>query len=171
MPDAIKTKCSSCFKTSEDISDVIGFCVDSSTFCICFFGGDPSPQMPHALRTSSYLAEKGVRVCWETNGMMTKKYLDQAVDLSMKTGGCIKFDLKAFDDHLHKPLTGISNRPVLENFTMVGKRFSERPDNPLVMASTLLVPGYIVKDEVYQIARFIAAINPGIPYSLLPFAQ
>lgn len=143
---------------------------NSSTFCVCFFGGDPSPQMPNALSASKILAEKGLRVCWETNGMMAKKYLDQAVNLSLKTGGCIKFDLKAFDDHLHKALTGISNRPVLENFTRAAGRFNERQEHPLVIASTLLVPGYIEAEEVHEVAGFIAKINPGIPYSLLAFA-
>jgi pyruvate formate lyase activating enzyme len=152
--------------TAEELASY----ADSGTFCVCFFGGDPSPQMPHALRTSEYLAEKGIRICWETNGMMAKKYLDRAVCFSLKTGGCIKFDLKAFDEHLHRALTGISNRPVLDNFERAAGRFSERPDNPLVTVSTLLVPGYIETDEVYQIARFIAGIHPDIPYSLLAFA-
>lgn len=37
------------------------------------------------------------------------------------------------------------------------------------MASTLLVPGYVDVEEVAALARFIAAINPAIPYSLLDF--
>ncbi len=41
---------------------------------------------------------------------------------------------------------------------------------PLVIASTLLVPGYVEADQVGQIARFIASINPRIPYALLAFA-
>jgi pyruvate formate lyase activating enzyme len=41
---------------------------------------------------------------------------------------------------------------------------------PLVIASTLLVPGYVEADQVGQIARFIASINPHIPYALLAFA-
>jgi pyruvate formate lyase activating enzyme len=152
--------------TAEELASV----ANSNTFCVCFFGGDPSPQMPHALSVSKILAGKGIRICWETNGMMSKNYMDQAVDLSLKTGGCIKFDLKSFDDHLNRALTGISNRPVFENFKRIAERFGERPQNPLVVASTLLVPGYIDKKQVYQIARFIAGINPGIPYSLLAFA-
>lgn len=40
---------------------------------------------------------------------------------------------------------------------------------PLVVASTLLVPGYIDAYEVEQIAGFIASIHPKIPYSLLVF--
>jgi len=157
-------------KEKHVTADELANFADFNTFCICFFGGDPSPQMPHALSVSNILIKKDIRICWETNGMMAKKYLDQAVDLSLKTGGCIKFDLKAFDDHLHKALTGISNQPVLKNFMRAAGRFNERPDNPLVMVSTLLVPGYISGEEVYKIARFIAGINPDIPYSLLAFA-
>jgi pyruvate formate lyase activating enzyme len=39
----------------------------------------------------------------------------------------------------------------------------------LVIASTLLVPGYVKEEEVRSLARFIASINPEIPYSLLAF--
>jgi pyruvate formate lyase activating enzyme len=67
-------------------------------------------------------------------------------------------------------LTGGSNRRTLENFARAGRRTAERPDPPLVVASTLLVPGYVDTDEVGQIAAFIAGINPDIPYALLAFA-
>jgi pyruvate formate lyase activating enzyme len=139
------------------------------TFCVCYFGGDPTPQMPHALATSRLLAEQGVTVCWETNGSMHPRLLDQAVELSLRTGGCIKFDLKALDENLHLALTGVSNRRTLENFRRAARRIPERPDPPLVVASTLLVPGYVDADEVGRIARFIAENDPGIPYALLGF--
>ena len=38
-----------------------------------------------------------------------------------------------------------------------------------MIAGTLMVPGYIDAQEVVQIAEFIAALNPDIPYSLLAF--
>ncbi len=37
------------------------------------------------------------------------------------------------------------------------------------VASTLLVTGYVDVEEVSAIARFIAELNPNIPYSLLGF--
>ncbi len=37
------------------------------------------------------------------------------------------------------------------------------------MASTLLVPGYVDTAEVSKIARFIADLDPEIPYRLLAF--
>jgi len=140
------------------------------TFCVCFFGGDPASQMPHALAASKLLAERGVRVCWETAGTMHPKLVDAALRYSLVTGGCVKFDLKAFDERLHRALTGISNRRTLENFARAGARHHERPDPPLVVASTLLVPGYVEAGEVSHIARFIASVHPEIPYSLLAFA-
>jgi pyruvate formate lyase activating enzyme len=143
---------------------------DSSTYCVCFFGGDPAAQMPHALAAGRDLAKKNVVVCWETAGTSNPKLLDLALKLSLETGGCIKFDLKAYDEALHIALTGASNRWTLENFGRAASRFNERPEPPLVVASTLLVPGYIGADEVSAIARFIARLNPNIPYALLGFA-
>src|SRR3990170_690901 len=51
------------------------------TFCVCYFGGDPASQMPHALAASRLLAERGVRICWETAGTMHPKLMDSAVRL------------------------------------------------------------------------------------------
>jgi pyruvate formate lyase activating enzyme len=143
---------------------------NAETFCVCYFGGDPASQMPHALATSSRLARRGVRICWETNGTMHPRLLDAALRYSLETGGCIKFDLKAYDENLHRLLTGISNRRTLENFERAARRFGERPELPPVIASTLLVPGYVDSAEIGKIAQFIASLDTKIPYALLAFA-
>jgi pyruvate formate lyase activating enzyme len=144
-------------------------CANERTHCVCFFGGDPASQMPHAIATSRLLAKRGVAICWETAGTMHPRFLRVAVELSLNSRGCIKFDLKAYDSHLHRLLTGASNARTLENFSLAAERYDERPDPPLVVASTLLVPGYVDADEVAKIARFIADHNPNIPYALLGF--
>jgi pyruvate formate lyase activating enzyme len=92
------------------------------------------------------------------------------IELSLNSGGCIKFDLKAWDENLHIALTGISHKRTLENFSRVSERIKARPVPPLLVGSTLLVPGYIDENEVRGIARFIASINPDIPYSLLAYS-
>jgi pyruvate formate lyase activating enzyme len=152
--------------SAQELAD----CANPGTYCVCYFGGDPASQMPHALASACYLAGRGVAVCWETAGTQHPKLMDRAVQLSLETGGTVKFDLKAFDEGLHEALTGASNQRTLENFTRAAARFTERPALPLVVASTLLVPGYVTPDEVGCIARFIADINPHIPYALLGFA-
>jgi len=140
------------------------------TYCVCYFGGDPAGQMAHALAASRFLAKRGVVVCWETNGTAHPRLMDRALALSLATGGCVKFDLKAYDETLHRALTGASNTTTLSNFARAAARFDERPDPPPVVASTLLVPGYVDAEEVGRIARFIADLNPAIPYALLGFA-
>jgi len=142
---------------------------DSRTFCVCYFGGDPAAQMLHALAASRILSKRGIRVCWETNGSMHPRLLDRAVELAVETGGCVKFDLKAYDPSLHTALTGVSNERTLSNFARAAQWIGERPQPPLLVASTLLVPGYVDSREVGQLAAFIASLDPNIPCSLLGF--
>lgn len=147
--------------------------VDENTSCLCYFGGDPTPQLSFSLTAArKALALKPgpiLRICWETNGSMARNLLLEMIELSLASGGCLKFDLKAWNENLHKALTGATNKRTLENFRLVAERIKQRPEPPLLIASTLLVPGYIDEKEVRSIARFIASLNPHIPYSLLAF--
>ena len=147
--------------------------VDNRTACICYFGGDPTPQLPHALRVSRLALERNrgriLRICWETNGSMHPALLRQAAELSLNSGGCIKFDLKAWSEELHIALCGASNKRTLENFRRMAEYIERRPSPPFLVASTLLVPGYVDKKEVSGIAAFISSLNPDIPYALLAF--
>jgi pyruvate formate lyase activating enzyme len=154
------------------ISDLAGS-VDSKTACICYFGGDPAPQLIHSINTSKKAVEENkgriLRICWETNGSMNPGLLSKVIDIALESGGCIKFDLKAWTENLHLALCGASNKRTLENFQMISQNISKRQELPLLVASTLLVPGYIDSEEVYQIASFICKCNPDIPYALLGF--
>ena len=146
--------------------------VDDKTSCICFFGGDPSPQMPHALETSRIAVEnaKGIlRICWESNGNMAPGLMEKAAALSLESGGTIKFDLKAWDENLHIALCGVSNKQTLRNFEWLAGFGKQRQVPPFLTASTLLIPGYVGVEEVESIASFIAGLDPNIPYSLLAF--
>jgi len=147
--------------------------VDEKTSCICFFGGDPTPQLPHALRASRLALERNqgriLRICWETNGTMHPALLKKAAELSLHSGGCIKFDLKTWSEELSIALCGVTNKRTLENFELLARYTAERPSPPFLIASTLLIPGYIDRGEVSKIAHFIASLNPDIPYSLLGF--
>jgi len=147
--------------------------VDDRTSCICYFGGDPTPQLPHAIQVSKKAIErvKGriLRICWETNGSMNPDFLKEMVDLSLTSGGCIKMDIKAWDDSLHTALCGVSNERTKRNFEWVAQWIERRTEPPLLIASTLLVPGYIDEKEVREISRWMVSLNPDIPYALLAF--
>jgi pyruvate formate lyase activating enzyme len=152
--------------SAEELADL----TNGRTFCVCYFGGDPASQMKHALAAGRRFAQRGIAVCWETNGTARPSLMDRALDLALESGGCVKFDLKAHDDALHRALTGASNRYALENIARAAARFDERSEPPPVVVSTLLVPGYVDAQEVGRIARFVAEQNPAIPYALLGFA-
>lgn len=149
---------------------------DAHVSCICYFGGDPSVQMPHALKTSEIALKQAVsegrllRICWETNGYWKREFGLKAAELSLVSGGVVKFDLKTWDENLNRTLCGVSNNLTLDNFRMIGEAFYEkRPSLPVLTASTLLISGYVDDLEVGKIARFISEIDPRIPYSLLAF--
>jgi len=158
------------YRTLEEFLEALNPLVS----CICYFGGDPGPQAPFAIKASreALKNKKGkiLRICWETNGLWNRSLLKLALELSLESGGIIKFDLKAITPEIYYALTGGSVEPVLRNFEFVAQFYKERKEVPLLTASTLLVPGYVEDDEVERIAKFIAEINPEIPYRLLAFS-
>jgi len=53
---------------------------------------------------------------------------------------------------------------------MLGEKFcKQRPELPVLSASTLFILGYVDCEEVENIASFISEIDPNIPYTLLAF--
>lgn len=139
--------------------------VDDNTACMCYFGGDPTPQMLHALKVADAV---DTRICWETNGAFSRGLARKVGKTAFNSGGTIKFDLKAYAENLNYALCGSSNRNTKANFEYVYETF-QRKDPPILVASTLLVPGYIDEEEVSRIAEFIAGVDPDIPYCLLAF--
>lgn len=143
--------------------------------CWCFFGGSPEPQLPFSLEASKRALEsiekkRILRICFEWNGCGNKHLVRRAAELAFQTGGNIKFDLKCWDEELSYVLSGVSNRRAYENFEMIAREFhKERPVPPILTATTLLVPSYVDKNEVEKISKFIASLDPAIPYSLLVF--
>jgi len=151
-------------------ADELAAAADGQTACICFFGGDPAPQVPHALSAARRALQKkpDLRICWETSGLMSAPFFARVLDLSLQSGGTVKFDLKAWDKGIYFALTGGNNEQALKNFTLSARAGREKGVT-LTVASTLLVPGYVDAEEVRAIASFIAGEDPAIPYTLLAF--
>ncbi|MBD3226624.1 MAG: radical SAM protein [Candidatus Lokiarchaeota archaeon] len=143
--------------------------------CICYFGGDPSSQVIHSILTSQIALKKAQKknkilcICWETNGSTNEKIMNKMASIALKSGGCIKFDLKTYSEKLNIALCGVSNKQTIKNFRNLSSLIDERPEVPLLVASTLLVPGYVDVKEVDKVSKFIADLNPEIPYRLLGF--
>ncbi len=148
--------------------------VTENTSCICFFGGDPGPQLPYAIRVCRAALkenpDKILRICWETNGASNPTWLKKMTKLSIESGGCVKMDLKAWSPGIHRALCGCDNSKILDNFARAAEWSSKRRVPPVLIASTTLVPGYIDVEEIYGLASFIARTDPDIPYALLAYA-
>ncbi|MEM2508271.1 MAG: radical SAM protein, partial [Candidatus Hadarchaeales archaeon] len=148
---------------------------NSKVGCVCYFGGDPSSQMPFVIASAKLIRERSeserriIRICLETNLSMNRRYLEDIAKISLESGGGIKADLKCWSTEILYALTGVKHRKAYENFEWLAKMHRERPEVPFARASTLLVPGYVDDEEIEQIASFIADLDPTIPYSLLAF--
>jgi len=148
---------------------------NSRVSCWCWFGGSPEPQLPFAINASRKILEalpanRILRICFEWNGCGNRRLVERAAEIALKSGGNLKFDLKCFNPTLSLALSGVENSPAYSNFRMVYEKFyNDRPDLPVLTATTLLVPGYTDAEEVDRIASFIANIDESIPYSLLIF--
>jgi pyruvate formate lyase activating enzyme len=147
--------------------------------CICYFGGTPECQLPFTINLSELILNKintikekkrKFRVCWEWNGSGNKSLIEKCMKIAIKSGGNIKFDLKSYHERLSYALCGVSNKRTLENFKFLAEKyFGIRKNLYELSACTLLVPGYIIKEEVELIAQFISKIDDRLPYSLLVF--
>lgn len=153
-------------------ADELASRVGPRTSCICFFGGDPTPFIEHSIITAIRARERRkdiLRICWETNGSLSPSFIDRIGGIALESGGCVKVDLKAWNDHVHRALCGATNARTIDNIRRLASIGSSRREPPLLIVSTLLVPGYVDEEDVRAIAEFLASLDPSIPYSLLAF--
>jgi pyruvate formate lyase activating enzyme len=157
-------------KRKADTCDLVR-AADPLTGCICYFGGDPTPFALHSLEVSRQILEKRkkFRICWETNGSVAPKIMKKWIEYALKSNGCIKIDFKTFSEELNIALCGSSNKNTKENIKQVAEYMSKREKPPILILSTLLIPGYVDKHEIEQMAKFISLINKKIPWSFLGF--
>lgn len=147
--------------------------------CICFFGGDPSPQSVYSLEVSRKILEISKRygtikrICWETNGLENPEIMKEMARLSLESGGIVKIDWKACSPTLYQALTGVDGRKAIErikhNVKLVAEISKKRPEIPLLVVSILLVPGYVDEVELECMAKFISSVDKSIPVVLLAF--
>lgn len=153
--------------------------VNEWTTCICYFGGDPSPYSTFFIEASRkilYRAEeiglKTFRICWETNGLWDENLFLKAIDLSLESGGIVKIDFKAWSYEVYEALTGAEPEHVdkiRKNIARVVERAGERGEPPLLVISTLLVPGYVDEYEIDAMTRFVSDLDSNTPYVFLAF--
>jgi pyruvate formate lyase activating enzyme len=124
-------------------------------------GGEPTLQPDFLAAFLRWVkSASDLTTCIETNGDFPEAFLDEllpVLDFAM-------VDLKAFDRHLHRQLTGSGNDrtlAALQAFAHAGK---------LHMVRTTVVPGYTDSEEnIRATARFLADLAPDLHLRLLRF--
>jgi len=130
---------------------------------IGFTGGDLLCQ-PEFYCLASEEIKKQREDLWvliETNGYgLTSKNLDR-----LKFSGVDAFwlDIKAYDDRVHRRLTGCSNERILRLPQEIRKR------GFVLEVLSLFIPGWVEGDQIEKIARILVDMDSQIPYTILAF--
>ena len=105
-----------------------------------------------------------IRTLLTTNGhILNEKLIEKLEDVGLSS---TRMSIKAYDDGIHRFYTGQTNKSVLDNFRLLSKSRIK------LIAESILIPGLIEQNEIESIAKFIASINPSIPYRIdgfMPF--
>jgi pyruvate formate lyase activating enzyme len=129
---------------------------------IFFSGGAPDIHLPYVeevVREARMLRPE-TKVNFDTNGYLTEKGFERVLAFATS----VTFDIKAFDDEVHRTLTGASVAPVLRNAEWIGR---EHPDQ--LWEFRILVIPEITDGEVPALCDFIASIDPSLPVCFLAF--
>jgi pyruvate formate lyase activating enzyme len=91
---------------------------DQSGGGVTFSGGEPALQAEFVAETAGILKKAGVHVALDTAGAVAWEVLETAAEQA----DMILYDIKAFDEGLHRACTGISNSLILENAERLARK-------------------------------------------------
>lgn len=121
---------------------------------------EPTVFLEYALDTAKQAKERGIRNNFVTNGYMTP----EAIELLAPVLDAANVDLKGFDEKRHRRRTGAGIEPVKRNIRLM------REKGIWVEVTTLVIPTENDSDgELTAIARFLASVDPGIPWHVSAF--
>jgi len=128
-------------------------------------GAEPTldEELPEVIRL---LNDFNIKTHLTTNGYILDWEMIRKLEKAGLTSICIS--IRAYNDDIHYFYTGQTNKPVLDNFKLASESRIK------VMAESILIPGLVGLDEIEKIAKFIANINPYIPYRIdgfMPFGN
>ncbi len=130
---------------------------------ISFTGGDMACQPEFYIQSAEAIKELGLNlwILFETNGYgLTQGNMD-----AFREAGIDSFwlDIKAFDNGVHRRLTGCSNKWVLGLPAEIVER------GFVLEVSTVCIPGWVEADQIGEIAGLLAGVDPEIPYGIIAF--
>lgn len=123
-------------------------------------GGEPLYQPEFLVQLLKEMKEAGVPTCIETSMFAPRKVLESIIPYVDR----FLVDIKILDEEQHKKYTGVSNRPILENF-----KYLAGQGKPILVRIPL-IPGITATEENLRgIRAFVNTVNPEIPIEVLNF--
>jgi pyruvate formate lyase activating enzyme len=124
-------------------------------------GGEPLQQADFVFSLLEKSKKAGLHTVLDTSGYCDWKLWEP----NLKLTDLILFDVKAYSELVHQRLTGVSNKPILENLrNLLVSR------TPLIIRIPVIPGMNDAEDEILSIGRFISdAGGVKIPVNLLPF--
>ena len=121
---------------------------------------EPTIFYEYAYETSKLAKEEGLANVFVTNGYMTSEALET---INPYLDAC-NVDLKSFREEFYKEFCQARLEPVLDSIRLIKKL------NIWLEITTLIIPGENDgEEELSQIARFIAELDPDIPWHISRF--
>ena len=119
---------------------------------VTFSGGEPALQSEFVAETSLLLKKENIHIALDTAGNVEWEMLKTAAELA----DLILYDIKAFDETLHRRLTGFSNTLILENaerLTRLGKTLFIR---------MIFAPPYNDREDFEKRLDFAESLGKGV---------
>jgi len=139
---------------------IVKLALESRAASISYTYTEPTIYFETALETARLAVSEGIKNVFVSNGYMTKECLQEIYpDLH-----AANVDLKAFSDRFYKDQCGAKLKPVLETIQNMKEM------GIWLEVTTLLIPGLNDSlEELRDLARFLANIDPGIPWHISRF--
>jgi len=146
----------------EDMTpeEIVGIALKHGAASISYTYTEPTVYFETALETAQAAVLRGLKNVFVSNGYMTRDCLD-AIHPNLHAANV---DLKAFSDRFYKEQCGGRLKPVLSTIEVM------REMGIWIEVTTLLIPGLNdSEEELRELARFLAGVDPGIPWHISRF--
>lgn len=133
---------------------------ESSGGGVTISGGEPLAQSRFTYAILKLCKQAGIRTAIETNLAWPWSIVESLADVT----DLFMVDIKVMDDGQHRELTGVSNRPILENL-----RRLDRQGKPSIVRTPLIAGLNDGPEQIESIADWLAELSAVRQYELLPY--
>ena len=139
---------------------IVELALENRCESIAYTYNEPIVFFEYTYDTAKLAHEKGLKNIYVTSGYETHK----AIDLLEPYIDGMNIDIKSFNNEFYKEICGARLKPVLDAVTYAHEK------GIWIEITTLLIPGKNdSNEEIRSIAKFIANIDPSIPWHLSAF--